>query len=383
MAMNSYPKGTLFNNFTLHFEVQKGITRAIIRRWVIFADGTRKHERYPAHLYSHLRSDHKELEKFVIRLNNQIPEKLKTQAKVEIKHAFIDDALLESYKDYLVTQIPTTSRALSEHYYLVKYFLHFFIGQMDMPNPLDWHRVHETEWAKFLVSPDAPAAATTKREIVAAANRFMRWLHKRRPSEVPPLEFKPLSTPTLKQVEAKRELAGTVHHPKMLKDKDWETIKKNIPEGLRPLVMLAYSYGLRRSESLALKSGDVKKGYLSVERSLVGPGEYTTLKAREKRQTPHWTCTAAQAYGWIEEIHAKGLVIHPDSFTKRWNAFQESLKMTYTLHDLRHTFITKALRTQVARDVQLAVGHADISTTMGYAHDDRELEDEVFIPSTG
>ncbi len=55
---------------------------------------------------------------------------------VEIKHAFIDTALLEDYQGYLQIQIPTRANAQNEFYYLKTYFLGFFIAQLNLVNPL-------------------------------------------------------------------------------------------------------------------------------------------------------------------------------------------------------------------------------------------------------
>lgn len=52
----------------------------------------------------------------------------------------------------------------------------------------------------------------------------------------------------------------------------------------------------------------------------------------------------------------------------------------YESHDFRRTFITKALRLYAPIDIQKAVGHASLSTTMGYAMDDRNHDSETFDP---
>lgn len=376
-----FPKGTKFQAWSLHSEKQKGTLRAVIRRWGRLPTGEYKMERLKTDQYAHLRDHPLELKKYVIRLNQQIKPEERTKAKVEIKHAFISPDLLDDYKDFLITQIPTKSRALVEHQYLIKYFLHFFIGALDISDPLEWHRRQKTEWAKFLLSEKAPAAATTKKEIVAAANRFMEWLHERRPNEVPPLKFKPLTTAIYKKVEAEREMNGETHHPRAIKLPDWESISKHLPATIAPFVNLAYHYGLRRSETLGVKPGDTKKTYLSVERQLVALNQYEPLKGREARKVPHWFSEARNVYSWIDE--AQTLLLHPDTLTDRWNVLMEGLKLTYTFHDLRHSFITRAISAHPPRDVQLAAGHKNIETTMRYSHDNRNLDNEEFMPETG
>ena len=59
------------------------------------------------------------------------------------------------------------------------------------------------------------------------------------------------------------------------------------------------------------------------------------------------------------------------------------LDYDYDFHDIRHTWITKAIRLPNVepRDVQLAAGHKNIETTMGcYLHDDRIFGDEPYVP---
>jgi integrase len=75
--------------------------------------------------------------------------------------------------------------------------------------------------------------------------------------------------------------------------------------------------------------------------------------------------------------------MHPDTFYEKWCTYISSLNLSYDLHDLRRTFITKALRLHHPRDVQMAVGHVSLTTTMGYAQDDRDTSDEVFKPEAG
>jgi integrase len=324
--------------------------------------------------YRRIRQDEAALEELVKRLNAPVD----TKKKVEFKHAFISPALLDEYLRYLKAQIPSESGANQEFSSLKRHFLNYFIGQLDLMNPLDWHRVHETQWAEYLMSDKAPKAAKTKRDIVIAANRFMKWMHKQRPEEVPPLEFLPLSKAKYREIEAKRELKNEIKERSAIPDADLAKIKKACPEEIAAYVRLAESYGLRRSESLALKPDAVRKGYLRISSQLERVGVLRPLKGREQREVPHWFSTAAQAYKWIEQ--AQAFPMNPSTLTHKWAELMLELKLSYDFHDLRHTFITKAIRKHLARDVQLAAGHKDIRTTMRYAHDDRTMDDEPFKP---
>lgn len=346
-------------------------------RWVIRRWKGGKYERLPVHKYRRIRDDEAELIEFVNRLNAPINAK----QKVTYKHAFINDALKMDYFRFLKAQIPSEAGARQEYSALERHFLNYFIGKLDLMNPLDWHKVHETQWAEYLLSEEAPEAAKTKRDIVIAANRFMGWLHKQRPAEVPPLEFKPLSKAKLRELEARRELAGKVRERHFIPDVALENIRSKLPEDLAPFFHLGSKYGLRRAETLGCTTAMVRRGYLSIERQYAGGEEYRPLKGRDHRGVPHWFCGPADAHTYIEA--ALKLRMHPSTLSHRWAEFMKNLGYTYDFHDLRHTFITKALRLHPARDVQLAAGHKDIRTTMGYAHDDRTLDDETYVPNVG
>jgi integrase len=343
----------------------------VIRRW----EGGR-YKRLPVKRYRGIRDDYEKLSEFVKRLNAPIDVK----EAVDYKHAFISPKLLDDYRDFLLAQIPTRKDALCEYAYLKEYFLDFFIGKLNLKNPLDWHKTHKTKWSTFLMGhADIPAPAT-KRKVVMAANRFMGWLHQQRPEDTPSLHFEPISKATYKKLEAQRLLDGEAKERTFIPDAHWDKIKKGLPQAIAPFALLSYHYGLRRAESLGFKQGDVKKGYLSVERQLMSLNEHAPLKGRLARKVPHWSATAAQAYGWTVQSFA--LTIHPDTLSDRWAEYMKGLDFKYDFHDLRHTWITRMMRKQHHRDVQLAAGHVNIETTMGYAHDDRAQDDEEFRPAS-
>lgn len=83
-------------------------------------------------------------------------------------------------------------------------------------------------------------------------------------------------------------------------------------------------------------------------------------------------------------------IIHPDTFTTKWSDYMQELGYDYQLHDLRRTFITNCFRIPrdggiagadvMPTDIQLAVGHQSIVTTMLYKQDDRRMDERVFVP---
>jgi integrase len=362
--------------WVLFEESQKGSKRWVIRRW-----NGKRYERLPVGKYKRIREDHAALSEFVTRLNASA--EAKARKSVEIKHAFISPALLERYQLHLTAQIPSAQGARQEYSYLYRYFLLFFIGKLNLQNPLDWYRAHKIEWASYLLSKECPASAKSKRDIVIAANRFIEWLHEERPEEVPPLTFKPLTKARYEELEAQRELDGKKKETKYIPPAHWQKIDEALTADIAPHVRLLYHYGLRRNEGLGLKPGDVRNNYLLVERQQPRLSVYTPVKGRLKRKVPHWFCKAAEAYGWIDKAEH----MHPRTLSSRFEEVIRELqkkgkfKAHYTLHDLRHTFVTRALREQAPVDVQHAVGHKNILTTMGYQHDDRQLGDAPFKPA--
>jgi integrase len=341
-------------------------------RWVI----RRGKERLPTAKYHRIRHDELLLREYVDRLNAP----LRVKEAVKFKHAFISPALLAEYQEWLEAQIPTKRNAQCEYTYLEEYFLNYFIGQLNLSNPLDWFSVHATKWAKFLLSDVAPKSAKTKRAIVQAANRFMGWLHKKRPEEVPPLVFQPLSRAVYKDIEAARQMRGERKERRAISDVHWKEIRRSLSEEpIRPLVLLGYFYGLRRSECLGVRPEDVRQGHLCVERQLGKLGTYFPPKGRGPRKVPHWFARASDAYAWAEDLQKA--LMHPDTLTDRWNALMVALDLDYDFHDLRHTFITKSVRKHPVADVMYAAGHKDLKTTSRYVHDARPSDDAPFKPA--
>jgi len=384
------PKGTRFNDYSIIMETTKTGVIPSIRRWVVLPDGRRVQERYPVEKYKEFRDDPQALKDFVIRLNRSIPSELKTREAVEIKHAYINTKMLDDYLAYLKVRIPKQSVAKTEWGYLKKYVLGFFVTTMNLPNPLDWHR-HQTEWAHSLLGRDDKIwpngeimSARFLKDMGITVNRFCAWLHDKRPNEVPPLKFSPFSTAVYKDVEAERERLELARIPRYILDKDWDAIQKALPENLKYFVLLGYNYGLRRAEMLGLKLEDVRTAHLALERQLVkyskrkGP-THESLKDSDNRRVPHWNCSAPRAYELIE--NAQKYLMNPTVFGHKFAAFMKSIKMTYTLHDLRHTWTTKMIQKHMPEDVRKAAGHEDLTTTMNYIHHGEALVgDEVFVP---
>lgn len=331
----------------------------VIRRW----EGT-KYRRLPVKQYKYIRDDEGELKAFVHRLNAPIL----AQEAVTFKHAFISPLLLDEYREQLKAQVPSEKNAVCQFNYLVKYFLNYFIGQMNLADPRQWYAIHKSKWAAYLLEQEL--SASTLRKIIQEANRFMEFLAERRPDEVVAIRFKPVSRARFRTIAATRAL--TKARDRYVRDDDWEAIEKRLPEHLKSVVSLCYHFGLRRSEALGLNLEDVRKDHLRVARQNLAIDKSSILKGKKNRKTPYWYGTPKMAYDLIKSI----VPMNPDTITEEFAA----LKTGFHLHDLRATFITRALRDHKPREVQLAVGHENLATTMRYAQDHRDFGDDIYVP---
>lgn len=396
-----FPEGTKFSNWSLMYETREDKRVYVIRRWVYFPDGKRMYQRHPYLDYRHLRDNLKELRNYVIRLNGEDPDAVRVKRVVEFRHAFIGPDLLDSYVEFLKTRLSSAKHAESEYRRLYRYGLRFFIVKLRKPMPLDWHR-HQGLWAKALLNnpendpafrdewrllaPNQMLSAKTLRSVVNAMNRFLAYLHQERPTEVRPLSFKPIGAAKFKDHDERRKIANKTVPRKPIPDIHWMEIQKHLPENLKLWSQLAYYYGLRRSEAMAVDLQAVRKDYLQITKQLIALPEpdkpqYGPLKSRMSRKVPHWFCKASVAYRIIEKV--RGLEpMHPGTLSHKWLEIMREIGYDYDFHDIRHTWITKSVRLKDVNhlDVQRAAGHAHFSTTEGYIHDDREMSDDYFIP---
>lgn len=385
-----YPKGTKFGNYFLQAEAPGRFT---IRRQITLPDGTRSQPRHPKKLYAHLTTEN-ELQQYLNRLNHRQDQK--ARLALEIRTSFIPQALMDEFRDQLKLEIPNPKDFRYQYSRVFQsYFLKFFIHTLNVVDPNQWYQ-HQSQWgAALLGHAENPEHNLFKKKMsfktisktIQIANRFMRLIHLKNPAEFQRIVFDPISRGAQNAYtgEIERQKGDASDVGKFITPEDWTKIQKGLPADIRPFIELAYAYGLRRGETMGFENMEsVKKGYLKVSQQLVGIGfdkacRYGALKSRAKRETPHWFATPHETYNHIKDGLERKM--HPDTLYVRWNQYMISLGMDYALHDLRRTFITRALREYNPRDVQLAVGHVSLSTTMLYAMDDRDHSDDTFEPS--
>lgn len=364
----------------------------VIRRYVVVVNGeTRKKSsvRYPFSKYKNFKSK-EELENLVIRLNGRENRK-KIQA-IKEKLAYLPTNIMEEFRELLANEIPTEKDARYHYKNLHRYFLKFFVELCGKIDPNEW-KAKQSLWGLALLRRlpkeqekfnifDREMSYKTIKGLIQLANRFMVFIHEKNPEEIPLYKLNPISQAMLKDYLARQSMDKD-EVGNFITDDDWKVIDKNLPDDIGCFVRLGYYYGLRRGETLGLMPEDVRNGHLSLERQLSktdGNGSYIfkPLKDRDFRKTPHWFLDKAEAYELIQETQM--IRIHPDTLGVKFASLMSELKMKYELHDLRRTFITKALDDHKPKEVMLAVSHSNIETTMRYLRDDRKSDDSVFVP---
>lgn len=350
-------------------------------------DGKRKWQRLPKEKYAHLNSE-TDLNILLRQLNLRYETELaKAREAYEIRHAFISQKILDDFKDHLHAQIPT-KRTAGYLYTSLRNGLLWFITVNGIVDPVDWKK-NEDKWGLALLSKlegeakiwEEPAHPDTISKQIQVMNRFLAFLHKRIPEQIPAITLDPISKAQLRLYKA--EWNEDYNPGKFIPQEDWLIIERDISAKLKPFLQLAYYYGLRRSEALAIDRDCIRSGHLKITRQLEsmtdGKPGYGPLKNRKPRKVEYWFSTAEQTFEIVQKIQ---VTLHPDTFSHVFADEMKRLKMDYSIHDFRRTFITRAFRSgKSARDIQLSVGHSDLKTTMRYAQDDRELgDDEIYKP---
>ena len=162
------------------------------------------------------------------------------------------------------------------------------------------------------------------------------------------------------------------------------------PEGARDGAMLEllYSTGLRVSELVALRTGDLhaQLGYLQVtgkgnKQRLVPVGR-SGLKAVETYQRGARQALLGRRISPFLFVSRRGTRLTRQAFWKMIvrAGRQAGIRQRLTPHLLRHSFATHLLaRGADLRSVQQMLGHADITTTQIYTHVLSERLRQVFL----
>jgi integrase len=343
----------------------------IIRRYRLI-NGKKQWESYPRDKYRDFNTD--EIQALLRRLNTSLEiAQQEALARYDFDHAFINSSTLNKFENYLKTKANSRGHIKTLMANLKDYTLKYYIHTLKLPDPNFWKK-NESGFGHYLLNTKISSGYIKR--IIQTTNRFIRFLHEMYPEEVRLYELDPISNNVLKN---KALESPNKTRKKFISDKDFEIICRDVDRKLLPAIKLAYFFGLRRAEVLGLNPDDVYEEFLNVERQLVklNPTPYhDPVKSQEKRDVPFWFCSNEEAYNLINNI----IVMHPDTLSREFDKEMKRLEYSYQFHDLRRTFITRALRKYHYLDVKLAAGHSDLETTNKYIQDDREMQRKKFKP---
>lgn len=362
MAISLWYKWTLFNDKSNGLRIRRYRKVGSKVKW----------ENYPKEKCEGY--DKAQLESLVRRLNaSRAIEEVEAAKRYEFDTAYINKRTLEQFESHLKLRADSERHVGDLLSALKTHTLNFFINKQKIPDPNKWLQ-YETGFGSYLVKTGA--SVSHLKRIMQVTNRFLKFLHRSNPMEISLVVLDPLSGIKLRGIAASS--AGSIRE-KYIPEAHCKAILK-VDKAILPAVLLGLNFGLRISEVLGLEVRDVFEDCLDIKRQLLNitPVRRTgPLKNRSDRSCPFWFASPQQAYEWIDGLP----VMHPTTLSRAFKVEMLRLKLPYQFHDLRRTFITNALRVQNPRDVQLAVGHSDLRTTMQYAQDDRQLQRKQFNPS--
>ena len=157
-------------------------------------------------------------------------------------------------------------------------------------------------------------------------------------------------------------------------------------------VLLCLMCGLRRAEAVALEWRDVYDGCVHVERADAGDGTCTPPKSKAGvRAVPIPTALSVAMEGLRGEpgsrvcLNAFGERITPGALGAWWRWKRASLGTDATLHELRHSYLTRLARAGVHPSVmQRLAGHSTMRVTMEiYTHVSVDMERDAVMRAFG
>lgn len=322
-------------------------------------DGRQKLVRYPRKKYLQYVNDREALEAFVAILNHRDEREERAKAELAILNAFIPQKLRDEFAAEVRAAIFTQRYANDLLSKLEKVALPYFQRTIKTPDPRLWKR-HQMAWGLALIKTGKSLSWID--DVIQITNRFLGHIHEHYPDDYPLYKLKPISDSRRRALEPEKDddkLPG-----KFIEPHHWAQILKALPISIKAAAQLGYLYGLRKAECLALKPEDVRGGYLLVSRQQVTLTTTGKVKSRKAREVPHWFNKSLDTKDLV--IEAAKYPMHPDTFGDRWHTTIDKLKLDYTLHDLRRTFLSTAAEIYSMKEVQDAAGHGAEKTTKKY-----------------
>lgn len=139
----------------------------------------------------------------------------------------------------------------------------------------------------------------------------------------------------------------------------------------RALLMATYGGGLRVSEVVRLRVGDIdaQRGMLRVEQGKGRKDRYTLLGPRLLAELRHYWQVYRPAQPWLFPQRSKPVPLDPTTAQKMYYAAKQRAGITKAggIHALRHAFATHLLEAGTdLPTLQQLLGHDSVTTTMRY-----------------
>jgi integrase/recombinase XerD len=275
-----------------------------------------------------------------------------------------DNALVHRFLDHLWVEFGLSDNTVAAYRADVEHFRHFLTGRgLALP------AVTEADLFAYLSHCARGSSRTTARRL-SALRRLFRYLLRERAVTGDP-------TATVDGPRIGRRL------PHSLSEADVEALLAapdvGSPLGLRDRTMLEllYATGLRVSELVGIRVGDINLGQGVVR--IVGKGDKERL-VPVGEVALEWLARyfdggrASILHGQLTEAvfpTARGAAMTRQSFWQiiKKQGLRAGIKAELSPHTLRHAFATHLLNHGAdLRVVQMLLGHADISTTQIYTH---------------
>jgi len=286
------------------------------------------------------------------------------------------NALLERFASHLLVERSLVQRSVDAYLTDARQFL-LSIGNT---SPASVTRVQVSEYLRGLASQGVSAASVARK--LTALRMLYRFLvledgAKSDPTESLVLPKRPRRLPAvLNREEAIGLIESVVRHP----DQDWVLRS-------RAMLELLYGSGLRISEMLGLRLGDMslEDGYVRVigkrDKERLVPLSRPAVEAVERYSSE---ARRRHAGKWQSDFLFPGRRGRPLSRMGAWKILAACFRLAgirkrVTPHTLRHTFATHLLEGGAdLRAVQEMLGHSDIATTQIYIHLDRQYLKQVY-----
>jgi integrase len=227
-------------------------------------------------------------------------------------------------------------------------FLHLarLIGK-DRPVKSIWvPEIEEYQMARI----DEGAAPSTVNKEKAALSKVFQVLVKLRLIETNPAKL----VNNLKEKSGEREV--------YLSHQDFRAILDRLPDWMRPMLQALYYSGMRRGEALGLTRDRVnlKERIILLRPEDVKEGKWKRVPIHRDLVYALTQAMKVRAMDNDRVFLIKGRSPHPDSLRKPWTQAVEEVGLdpAPTIHDLRHTWKTNAMRSGMDPEIRESImGH--------------------------